>query len=56
MPIQIDMDMPEMCTECKYGDSANELGRIRCRLTNHEFPTCEGHMRRFPTCPLKEVK
>lgn len=56
MPVQIDMDMPEKCVDCKYSEKGFELGRIRCRLTYHDFPANDVFLRRFTTCPLKEVK
>lgn len=54
--VQIDIDMPKRCVNCKWSDRGSEIGRIRCRLTKHEFSYCEVAMNRFPTCPLKEVK
>lgn len=56
MPVKIDMDMPKSCTNCRYCDSGNEMGRSCCRLTKHDFPSFDGSFGRFTTCPLKECK
>lgn len=56
MPVQIDIDMPKRCVDCKYSEGGSEIGRIRCRMTKHEFSSYEVALNRFPTCPLKEVK
>ena len=54
MPVKIEMKMPESCTNCRYCDRGSEIGRLYCRLTRHEFPSSDGCISRFTTCPLKE--
>lgn len=56
MSVKIDMDMPRSCLDCRWSKRGIEIGRIICRLTNHEFPSFDATVNRFPTCPLKEVK
>lgn len=56
MPVKIEMDMPESCTNCKYCHRGSEIDRLYCCLTRHDFPSYDGRMSRFTTCPLKEVK
>ena len=59
MPIQIDMEMPEECTFCKFrlGDALDVSSGtlyINCILKNWvAFPI---ELCKSPDCPLKEVK
>lgn len=54
MPVKIDMDMPESCTDCKFCEYSGNMSRLFCRLTRHDFPNTDGCISRFTTCPLKE--
>lgn len=58
MPVQIDMDMPDNCSVCRYkktiGYGVDQ--RIFCKLTEIEFNSWDYRIKRFEICPLKEVK
>ena len=54
MPVKIEMKMPGSCTNCRYCDRGSEIGRLYCSLTRHDFPSSDGCISRFTTCPLKE--
>lgn len=55
MPVIVkNMDIPRSCTSCRYSDRGSEIGRLYCRLTGHDFPSSDGCISRFTTCPLKE--
>lgn len=54
MPVKIDMDMPDCCTDCKYKEVEYSAERYTCKLLNITFPA--EYVNRFALCPLQEVK
>lgn len=52
--VNIDMEMPGSCSECKYREGGYADERYTCKLTNITFPA--EYIRRFALCPLQEVK
>ncbi len=52
--IQIDMEMPSCCYECKFMDDSGDYPYCRALQENRGY-LFDTRAKRFPNCPLKEV-
>ena len=53
--IQIDMEMPEVCADCKFADIGENEYPFCLVLRQHRGYVFDTSKKRFPNCPLKSV-